>query len=40
MEEDEEKAVWVNDKKVDISSLESFYEYLVSSYENKHNLTD
>ena len=37
---DEEKAVWVNDKKVDISSLESFYEYLVSSYKNKHNLTD
>ena len=37
---DDEKVVWVDGKKLDISSIESFYEYLVSSYERKHNLTD
>ena len=36
----EEKAVWIEDKKIDISSLESLYDYLVSSYKQKHNLTD
>lgn len=36
----EEKAVWVDDKKIDISSIESLYDYLVSSYERKHNLTN
>ena len=37
---DEEKAVYVNDKKIDITSIESLYDYLVSSYKEKHNLTD
>ena len=37
---DEEKSIWVGDKKIDISSIESFYDYLVSSYKEKHNLTD
>ena len=37
---DVEKAVWVDKKKIDISSLESFYEFLVSQYKEKHNLTD
>lgn len=37
---DEEKAVWVDDKKIDISSIESLYDYLASGYKKKHNLTD
>ena len=37
---DVEKAVYINNKKIDISSIESFYDYLVSSYEKKQNLTD
>ena len=37
---DEEKAIWVNDKKIDVSSVESLYEYLVSSYKEKHNSVD
>lgn len=37
---DEEKAVWIDNKKVDISSIESLYNYLVLAYKRKHNLTD
>lgn len=37
---DEEKAIWIDNKKIDISSIESLYEYLVSQYKEKHNLTD
>lgn len=36
---DEEKAVWINDKKIDISSIESLYDYLVTYYNKDHNLT-
>lgn len=37
---DEEKAVYINDKKIDITSTESLYDFLVSQYKKKHNLTD
>ena len=37
---DEEKAVWIDNKKIDISSIEGLYDYLVLSYKRKHNLTD
>ena len=37
---DEEKAVWIDNKKIDISSIESLYDYLILSYKRKHNLTD
>jgi hypothetical protein len=37
---DEEKAVYINDQKIDITSTESFYDFLVSQYKKKHNLTD
>ena len=37
---DEEKAVWIDDKKIDISSIEGLYDYLVSQYKEKHNLTE
>ena len=37
---DEEKAVWIDNKKIDISSIASLYDYLILSYKRKHNLTD
>lgn len=37
---DEKKVITINDKEIDITSLESFYDYLVSSYNAKHNLTE
>lgn len=37
---DEEKIILIDDKEIDISSIESLYDYLVSSYKSKHNLTD
>ena len=37
---DEEKAVYIDDKKIDITSTESLYDFLVSQYKKKHNLTD
>ena len=36
----EEKCVEVNGKKINISSLERFYNFLVQQYNEKHNLTD
>lgn len=37
---DEEKVVYIDDKKIDITSTESLYDFLVSQYKKKHNLTD
>ena len=37
---DEEKSVYVDDKKIDITSTKSLYDFLVSQYKKKHNLTD
>jgi len=37
---DEHKSITVNGKEIDISSIESFYDFLVSQYKEKHNLTD
>ena len=37
---DEDKVITVNDKEINISSIESLYDYLVASYKSKHNLTD
>lgn len=36
---DEHKSITVNGKEIDISSIESFYDFLVSQYKEKHNLT-
>ena len=36
----EEKSITINGKEIDISSIESFYDFLVSQYKEKHNLTD
>ena len=36
---DEQKSITVNGREIDISSVESLYDYLVSSYKEKHNLT-
>ena len=36
---DEHKSITVNGKEIDISSIESFYDFLVSQYKGKHNLT-
>ena len=37
---DEHKSITVNEKEIDISSIESFYDFLVSQYNEKHNLTE
>ena len=37
---DEHKSITVNEKEIDISSIESFYDFLVSQYKEKHNLTN
>jgi hypothetical protein len=37
---DEHKSITINGKEIDISSIESFYDFLVSQYKEKHNLTD
>lgn len=37
---DDVKVMTVNGKETDISSLESFYDFLVQQYNEKHNLTD
>lgn len=37
---DEHKSIIVNGKEIDISSIESFYDFLVSQYNEKHNLTE
>lgn len=37
---DEHKSITVNGKEIDISSIESFYDFLVSQYNEKHNLTE
>lgn len=37
---DEHKSITVNGKEIDISSIESFYDFLVSQYKEKHNLTE
>lgn len=37
---DEKKTAYVNDKEIDISSVESLYDFLVSQYKEKHNLTE
>ena len=37
---DEHKSITVNGKEIDISSIESFYDFLVSQYKEKHNLTN
>lgn len=37
---DEHKSITVNGREIDISSIESFYDFLVSQYKEKHNLTD
>ena len=37
---DEPKVITVNDKEKDITSLESFYEFLVEQYNEKLNLTE
>ena len=37
---DEHKSITVNEKEIDISSIESFYDFLVSQYQEKHNLTN
>ena len=37
---DEHKSITVNGKEIDISSIESFYDFLVSQYNEKHNLTN
>ena len=37
---DEHKSITVNGKEIDISSIESFYDFLVSQYKKKHNLTE
>lgn len=37
---DEHKSITVNGKEIDISSIESFYDFLVSQYQEKHNLTN
>lgn len=37
---DEQKSITVNGREIDISSIESFYDFLVSQYKEKHNLTD
>lgn len=36
---DEYKSITMNGKEIDISSIESFYDFLVSQYKEKHNLT-
>ena len=37
---DERKSITANGKEIDISSIESFYDFLVSQYNEKHNLTE
>lgn len=37
---DERKTVSINGKEIDISSIESFYDFLVQQYNDKHNLTE
>ena len=37
---DEHKSITVNGKEIDISSIESLYDFLVSQYKEKHNLTE
>jgi hypothetical protein len=37
---DEHKSITVNEKEIDISSIESFYDFLVSQYKEKHDLTN
>lgn len=37
---DDEKSITINGKAIDITSLESFYDFLISQYKEKHNLTD
>ena len=37
---DEHKSITVNGKEIDITSIESFYDFLVQQYNEKHNLTD
>jgi hypothetical protein len=37
---DDVKVMTINGKETDISSLESFYDFLVQQYNEKHNLTD
>ena len=37
---DEHKSITVNEKEIDISCIESFYDFLVSQYNEKHNLTE
>ena len=37
---DEHKSITVNGKEIDISSIESFYDFLVSQYKEKHDLTN
>ena len=37
---DEHKSITVNGKEIDISSIGSFYDFLVSQYKEKHNLTN
>ena len=37
---DQHKSITVNGKEIDISSIESFYDFLVSQYNEKHNLTE
>jgi len=37
---DKHKSITVNGKEIDISSIESFYDFLVSQYNEKHNLTE
>ena len=36
---DEQKSITVNGKEIDISSVESLYDFLVLQYKEKHNLT-
>ena len=40
MNSDEQKIIGIDGKDIDVTSLESFYDYLVKLYEGKHNLTD
>ena len=37
---DEHKSITINGKEIDITSIESFYDFLVQQYNEKHNLTD
>ena len=37
---DERKTISINGKEIDISSIESFYDFLVQQYNDKHNLTE